>query len=442
VKLGTQTIQHWLQDAHEHSQIRVEPIRFEECEHWSLREGAMIHDTGGFFALRGLRIESASPRLNGFVAPMIDQPQPGWLAFLVRQGPSGLEWLLQAKTEPGNVYPTQIAPSIQATPSNYNRLHGGAPTLFLEHIHKNALYLSLGAHSEQGSKFLWKFNKNAVIALPTDMSVEAPEPFFRWCSSHIMRELLGQSNCLNTDARSAIATAPWVSLAEHGELFGADVLKASYAKPCGEPVKARLSERVTPVVGRAGLHWVFDPLDSLEGWDFTPDGIINAETGAPALTYARIDVQGREVSHWCQPFLTHAGEPDHVLLMRIEDGVAQFFIRSHQEPGFGLRREFSPSFQDGQADRDKVRHWMKTDSAVLAEVSQSDEGGRFMQARARYRIVLVGDTPPPRSHPTGMWVPLSVLEHAMRTPGRCTNELRTLGSLILITDFDHACRKL
>ena len=441
MKLGTQTVEHWFQEAHKQSRIQVEPIRLDACRNWSMQDGALVHDTGGFFAIRGLRVESAAAQLDGFIAPMIDQPQPGWLTFLVRKGPSGLEWLLQAKTEPGNVNPTQIAPSIQATPSNYNQLHGGAPTLFLEHIHKQALYLSLGAHSEQGSKFLWKFNKNAVIALPHDQVVEAPEALFKWCSSHILRALLGQSNRLNTDARSVIATAPWVSLAEDGNLFSADVLKTSYAKPCGEPVKARLAERVAPSVGRAGLHWEFEPLDALKGWNFTPEGIWN-DDGAPALNYARIQVCGREVSEWCQPFLTHEGEPDHVLLMRIENGAAQFYIRAHQEPGFGLRREFSPSIQDGQTDQDGVRSWVQADSPVLAEISQSDEGGRFMQARARYRILLVSDTPPPRTHPSGMWVPLSVLEYAMRTPGRCTNELRTLGSLILSADFDQACRNL
>jgi dTDP-4-dehydro-6-deoxy-alpha-D-glucopyranose 2,3-dehydratase len=39
---------------------------------------------------------------------------------------AGLEILCHAKAEPGNTPVIQVAPSFQATQSNFDRLHGGA----------------------------------------------------------------------------------------------------------------------------------------------------------------------------------------------------------------------------------------------------------------------------------------------------------------------------
>ena len=85
---------------------------------------------------------------------MIDQPELGWLGFVVRTAGAGVEWLVQAKTEPGNVHGTQLAPTLQATRSNFTRVHGGRPTRFLDLFRAGDAVLSDGPHSEQGSAFL------------------------------------------------------------------------------------------------------------------------------------------------------------------------------------------------------------------------------------------------------------------------------------------------
>ena len=44
--------------------------------------------------------------------------------------------ILQAKVEPGNINKIQISPTVQATRSNYSRVHGGKTIPFLNYFKK------------------------------------------------------------------------------------------------------------------------------------------------------------------------------------------------------------------------------------------------------------------------------------------------------------------
>ena len=46
------------------------------------------------------------------------------------------KYLLQAKVEPGNINKIQISPTVQATKSNYLRIHGGKTIAFLKFFKK------------------------------------------------------------------------------------------------------------------------------------------------------------------------------------------------------------------------------------------------------------------------------------------------------------------
>ena len=47
------------------------------------------------------------------------------------------KYLLQAKAEPGNINKIQISPTVQATKSNYTRVHGGKEIPYLRYFKKN-----------------------------------------------------------------------------------------------------------------------------------------------------------------------------------------------------------------------------------------------------------------------------------------------------------------
>lgn len=161
--------------------MRVSPVSLAGSAAWTLVDGRIRHSTGGFFSVVGVRVDPQPDRgLPGVVQPIIDQPEVGLLGFVTHRSGAGLEVLVQAKPEPGNVGLVQIAPTVQATRSNFLRVHGGRPTVLLEAFGRDAPGDVRLGQSEQGSRFLGKVNDNAVTDLPD--RIDEPGDEFRWCA--------------------------------------------------------------------------------------------------------------------------------------------------------------------------------------------------------------------------------------------------------------------
>ena len=64
------------------------------------------------------------------------------------------------KVEPGNVNKIQISPTVQATKSNYSRIHGGKTIPFLNYFKKKNKHFSL--QTEQAFRYYNKKNSNII----------------------------------------------------------------------------------------------------------------------------------------------------------------------------------------------------------------------------------------------------------------------------------------
>jgi oxidase EvaA len=433
----------WVSQIDEQAQLKLTKASFQDCQNWQFVDGSFHHATGSFFSVLGLSVAGSMGTEPDQHYAMIDQPEVGWLGLIVRRGREGIEWLLQAKTEPGNISASQIAPSIQATRSNYKQAHGGKPTAFLDLFKTGSTFLSDGPNSEQGTRFLWKFNRNSVLALPKghDLDLDGLN-HWAWCTSRTVRELLSEDYRINTDARSVVATAPWSLLSDGKTLFCAPALEASYKQPLAPNQIAMYIARLHPLNIQSFPKWNSVALTELNGWQLKDEALIDP-TNKPAVSCFEINVKGREVDTWCQPFLLSTDNPDNVLFMRITPRGAEFFLRIYNELGFGARKEYGPSLHSLFDTPEDMQDWGSSLKVQeLINLSQSDEGGRFMTADARYRVVLIDDASPRMTYPFGAWMSLSTIETLVNRPGSTTNELRTLVSLILSRSFDEICDKI
>ncbi|CUK14158.1 NDP-hexose 2,3-dehydratase [Shimia thalassica] len=430
----------WVDATRLSSQLRLRQVPFEECRQWYFSEGRFCHETGAFFSITGVHFPQAATGTAPTPSIMIDQPEVGWLAFFIRSSKTDIQWLVQAKTEPGNIQDTHLAPTIQATRSNYQRVHGGRPTLFLETLKNAPGFVSDAPHSEQGTRFVWKFNRNSVAAFPDTFDPDLSQhPQWQWVSSATLREALGQDYFTNTDARSVVSTAPWALLASNAPLFKAPALAKSYATKHNRKLQI-LDQLLHPKPRKTKLFWERATLDAYRDRDgFT----LKDATGKDVVACYETNVNHREVPNWCQPFLLAPQQTDHALLMRVQESSAEVFVRVLDEPGFGTRREFGPSVHSSFDLPDLMQNWLSEGNCSdLVYIQQSDEGGRFMQANASYRVALVKNTPDRVQYPFGRWVSLATLEQLVAQPGKTTNELRTLVSLVLSAAFDRACQTL
>ena len=428
-------IENWLNQRLADAGVEVAPVRWNENREWAFNAGRLSHVTGGFFSVRGTRI--AGPSRQGetlWHSPMIDQPEVGLLAFLVHQSETGPCWLLQAKAEPGATGIVQVGPSVQATRSNYLRLHGGSATAYLDLVQdRSALWVTRIRQSEQGNRFLSKYNLNAVRLV--EFPVDPVGPDWTWAPASALREALAQDFAVNTDARSVIASTDWSLLSECGGVFvprhdGQDGLRHAFARSYA--AKRSVAHILGALARRrraSRFHLEFCPLDTLPGWEQGADRIVPADdAGGFEVRSVSVSARCRERPAWQQPLLKSRDAQTACLYLAEIRGQVRVFLAEADEPGFGHRTQLGPSWQSDRLNP----FWcedMAGRSRLVRTVAQSDEGGRFMDSVMHYQLCWLDDLPD--EMPGGHWVNLAQLQTLCATSGIITNEGRSAVSVLL-----------
>ena len=80
--------------------------------------GSLRHNSGKFFSIEGIHVETDYEIRPSWNQPIINQPEVGYLGILTKEFDGVLYFLIQAKIEPGNVNCVQLSPTLQATKSN------------------------------------------------------------------------------------------------------------------------------------------------------------------------------------------------------------------------------------------------------------------------------------------------------------------------------------
>lgn len=438
------SLRDWLDARRRACRLEVRAIRWCDSDSWRFRDGRLAHVTGGFFAVVGVRSMANIPGLDGLMRPIIDQPEIGILGFVVRAGPAGTEWLVQAKAEPGNVAEVQLAPSVQATRSNFMRLHGGAPTPYLEFFtspESGVRRVADSLQSEHGNRFLGKYNRNMTV-MADGKGPEACSDDWHWAAATDLRAMLEIDFAVNTDARSVLFCSDWSLLADGPPFlrwrdrtgWGAGLLESFAADPVQNDASIlgwleRQREAVVLEVGTV-------PLESLPDWEFAPDGIASRADGVLLVQAFAVQANSREVDHWDQPFLMSRCEESVVQICQRRAGVLRFLLRASAELGFRERVQIGPTWQsdDQAADPGVIR---QVEAAIgrgqeRHSTLQSDEGGRFFRSICRYRIVeLPGEEAFEVAASHYMWASLGQIYRLARIKGIFSNEARSALSMLL-----------
>lgn len=426
------------------SGLSVRAVPLGECAEWRLDNAILSHRSGRFFSVVGYHCTTGPAHLLGLQLPMIDQPEIGILGFAVRRTSAGWAWLLQAKTEPGNVGGTQAGPTVQATYSNYMRVHGGRPTRMLELFDEHAVRGAMTdvEQSEQGDRFIGKFNRNVVVEVASDYP-SPDDSAWRWFGATAMRDALEQDFVFNTDARSVMFCADWRLLSDDDVPFSRWRCQGGFGdKLLLSSLDSRWEEKISgalAVLDAAQPDTVIRfqrvGLDRMAGWCMDENEVRALEEGVdPRVRAYEIHALDREVEHWCQPLLINLHMGRVALACAMRDGTLQFLLIPSFEPGFGHRPQFAPSWVSGlgHANPEGLLEALDGPAALRhAQVLQSDEGGRFMHSVASYELVELDEHAARAWSDAGAWVSLGTLRRMVARRGLLTNELRSVCSLLL-----------
>lgn len=414
--MSTDAILAWMKQQNDEVVSDIKQISLTELKGWSFRDDRIRHDSGKFFSIDGIRINTNYRNIPEWDQPIINQPEIGFLGFIVKKFKGVMHFLMQAKIEPGNLNIVQLSPTLQATRSNYTRVHGGKSPTYLEYFNgeKNVTVLVDQLQSEQGARFLHKRNRNIIVEVDENEKLEVKTGFI-WVSLGQIKELLRYPNVVNMDSRTVISCIKFGSYSEHS-LKLLDVVKNMTGIESTKPdsfmysvlsadnhlhdlqdiiqwitsLKFKYELTVQPIGISEMKHWVFDG-----------DTIHHEDGKYFDIMGCRVEIGNREVVSWDQPMVRSAQEGLMGFIVKKINGIYHFLVQAKLESGNFDVVELAPTVQclTGNYRKGKNEYTIPYLEQVLNSPEdkiwyssyQSEEGGRFFQEQNLNIIVEVGD---------------------------------------------------
>ena len=205
-----QPVLDWREQRRGEITFKSELIPLSEVSGWSADEGGNVrHTSGQFFAVEGVRTEAGTLReVKSWDQPIYTQLEGGILAMVGRETPeAGVEFLLQAKAEPGNIGTLQLVPSVQCTWSNIRRAHQGSnpPLTELLQAEKGVRWVYRAQHNEEGGRYWQKSNDNAILFLDDPSLITTSLTMFHWASLSQIKALALVDNVLSPFVKTIVA---------------------------------------------------------------------------------------------------------------------------------------------------------------------------------------------------------------------------------------------
>jgi len=388
--ISTDKIIEWLKFKNDNVIVMIEKIPFSKIDKWTIDKlsGSLHHESGKFFSIEGIRIYTNWGGIRSWEQPIINQPEIGILGIITKEFNGVLYFLMQAKIEPGNINYVQLSPTLQATKSNYTKVHNGKTPEYLDYfLSKNKNTIIDQLQSEQGARFLQKRNRNIIIKV--DNEIEYNDNYC-WMTLEQIKDLMRHNNIVNMDTRSVIACLN-VNKRDHSPLN-------RYSKQNAELYS--LSDLLSWIADQK-IEFSLDvrriSLYKLKNWRITDNKIHHKEKKYFSVIATDVTIGNREVTHWTQPMVESAQDGLNAFVVKSINGVIHFIIQAKVEAGNLDIIELAPTVQcltgnyretgDGKLPFLNYVLNANTNQKVF-DTLQSEEGGRFYREQNRNMIII------------------------------------------------------
>lgn len=440
----------WLELQKEKVRVSISRIPFAGLKAWRFDDstGALRHDSGKFFSVDGIRVHTNWDTVNEWEQPIINQPEIGYLGFVVREFDGVLHFLAQAKIEPGNINYVQLSPTLQATKSNYTCVHKGKIPAYLEyfrHVVPNQVMVDQ-LQSEQGARFLKKRNRNFIVKVDEDIPLLDN---FIWVTLNQLKAFMRLDNVVNMDSRTVVSNIPY------GEYAG-DVASLLSFVTAGRDANSINAKLLGSILSKSGALHDFDHiikfitglksvleldvenvrLRDLRHWSVGPDAIEHDERKYFRVIAVEVEIDNRETVSWTQPMVEPAQEGLCAFVCKEINGLLHFAVQAKLECGNFDVIEFAPTVQCLTGNYrahlpnsrlpflDYVLGAGK--GQILFDTMQSEEGGRFYREQNRNMVVLAGDGVPVALPANYIWMTLNQIHAFIRFNNYINIQARSL----------------
>ena len=371
-------IKKWLNNQRSLHKLNINIVSLNALPNWKYTKKNIHHISNRFFKIVGLKVLSNFYKKN-WEQPIIIQNEIGILGIIKNKKTN--KYLLQAKVEPGNINKLQIAPTVQATKSNYNRVHGGQKVPYIDYFLKYKK-LNIFNQSEQGFRYLYKFNSNILIEIKKKITNKKE---FRWFSKQQIKELIKEKNLINMDTISVLSS--FISKIKVNNSINTNKTIYDWVKKNDSIyfIKTKIVD-----------------LSNLKEWSIKLKKIIHKKNRHFSIIGIDVKTNKREINNWSQPILkgkkmafagfvkTNINNTDHYLCRYIiKPGLKKSSI------GCTVNTSdisiFNKNSNLDNTEKKFIKKYFfskKNKKNIIYDNILSDEGGRFYKCQIRYMISL------------------------------------------------------
>jgi oxidase EvaA len=430
----------WISNQNKNVFVEVNKTTFKELKDWAFVNNfeALKHVSNRFFSIIGIDVYTNFGTINQWNQPIINQPEIGYLGFITKEIEGVLYFLLQAKIEPGNVNYVQLSPTLQATKSNYSRVHKGKSPDYLDYFvnAKSSQIVLDQLQSEQGARFFRKRNRNIIIHIEEEIELKSN---FIWLTLGQIKHLMQEDNLINMDTRTVISGIPF----EKSDKFDIqNVFLQSYFAKKSLFTFDELIKFITDRKCQLELNVNIISLSQTNGWIIEDHQIRHEQHKYFKVIPASVTINNREVMNWSQPMIEPAQEGICAFVCKKINGVLHFIVQAKLEVGNFDIVELAPTVQcltgnyrtEGGLDTlPFLKYVLETPKdRIFFDTLQSEEGGRFYKEQNRNMIVFADDFVTEELPENYIWMTLHQLQTFIKFNNYLNIQARSLIAAITL----------
>ena len=441
---ATEDVILWINKLNKETFVDIKECKISDSTFWFYDDynGEILNRKRSFFSVKGMRNFVD----DKFVCeqPVIIQPEIGYLGIICKIIGGELNFLMQAKIEPGNVNCVQISPTIQATKSNFTRAHGGKLPTYFEYFENSGKYQVIydQIQSEQSARFYKKRNRNMIMLIEDEIQVYSN---YKWLTLGQIKELMKIDNLVNMDTRTVLSGIPFVTTRYEKEDL--EELKGYFTEEAffRSIFCADMLEDLRDIYQYMNNYKMFHevktkavPLNELVDWQVDERGVTCKKEANFEVRFYDIAISGREVQEWTQPLFKAIGNAVFGLMTCIDKGVRKYLVCARPEIGSFDKIELGPSIQrepiesidENKRIEKMFEEKLRKQEGILLDVLLSEEGGRFYHEQNR-NVIMEVEKEEIGELPEGyFWVNYSSLNYLVQVNNCLNIQLRNLLSLL------------
>ena len=364
-------ILNWLNNQKKEQLLIVKKINLSQLSKWIYGKREIYHKSKRFFKIVGIRIQSNFYNKKKWDQPIIVQNEIGILGIIKNIKTN--KYLLQAKVEPGNINKIQISPTVQATRSNYSRIHGGKIIPYLKYFKKKNKNFSL--QTEQAFRYYNKKNSNIVTFVTKKIDLDEN---FRWFSKIEILKLLKEKNLINMDTLS---------------VFSSFIKKRKIDFPLNKEKKIILWRNL--LKKKYFLKNKIININLIKNWNLTKKKIYHQTNDYFSVIGIKVKTNKREITDWCQPIIKGSKMAFVGYLIKEFKNTNHYLCRYILKPG-SKEGTFTCSVNtskfNGYKKNENLTNFQKKliskffvkSKKLIYDNILSDEGGRFYHSQIKY----------------------------------------------------------